>query len=216
VHSRSGIAALVVLALSSVAAATPVVTLTLVDSWYDHTWQLYASSSLGDNAGIAAYAVDVYGVTDTVHRAPVGLATPSPDVGYVLSGFTFSPVPMDLRGGLKWGHACGLQLFQSQNVMQPKSVVYGIGQAPGVFQGPDDAVAYDAPVLLESGVYIGPAPIFSPLADRLAVNVFATRGNIACSSAQVQAIVVTAIQSIPEPMTALLLVLGALMCWRRR
>ncbi len=181
---------------SAVQAAT--VTLDLQDHG-DGTYDLYASSSLGDNFGIVYYNIELVNILTAVHQSPMGS-----NLSYIPTGFTGAGVNLSADGAL-------FSYQDTNSATAPGTLLYGIGQTAGTINmpvgPPSRGVPWTAPVRLASGTYDqgGPAPAWVDDDTLTVVNVFAqewTEGGIP-SGLAVRALVV------PEPATMVLLALGA-------
>ena len=166
------------------------------------TFDLYASSSQGDNFGIAYYYIDLVNILTATHQSPVGN-----DVA--MGGMAgFSGGRSDLTGD---GALFAYQDTNSGNA--PDSLIYSIGQTVGTRALTDaTGVPWAAPVLLASGTYDtqGPAPWFG---QEVLVTVFAfewTGGDIPGLIEQADVVL------IPEPATLGLMVIGGLAMLRDR
>jgi hypothetical protein len=206
--------ALVALVVSTSIQAMPTVNFTLyVDEAGANTFNLYASSSLGDNAGIAFYGVPLLGdITSLNHNSPV-------------AGALFAGPPFFSQVGFNLLRSADnvTSLVASQDTINASSIlVYGFGQTagslasiPGVtgFVPGAEQVAYSAPLLIASGTYNGVAPSFNTNSVDLVSNVF-----VSLSSRQVvPANISTAV--VPEASTIVMMSivgLGVLCVARRR
>ena len=153
-----------VLCLVGPAVQAVTVTLDMRDN-DDGTFDLYASSSIGDNFGIAYYNIDLVNILTAVHQSPKAL---SAEIGAAVG---FSGARSDL--------AAPGALFAYQDTLAgtaPASLIYGIGQTAGTFPGTifsTIGMPWTAPVLLASGTYTqgGAAPWFG---QETPVNVFSS------------------------------------------
>jgi hypothetical protein len=164
---------------------------------FDGTFDLYASASLGDNAGIAFFNVDLVNILTATQQSPKGLD----DSLFITRGF-------DLGGGDLTGDGA---LWAGQNTASgdaPDNLVYGIGQTAGSFGtlGTPRGVPWDAPVLIGSGTYsMDTNPEFGA---EVVGNVFTAEGGVDAEAADVVL--------IPEPVTLSILALGGLVMLRRK
>ncbi len=191
---------LAVLCFVGSAAQAAVVTLDMRD-YGDGTYDLYASSSLGDNYGIVYYNIDLVNILTAVHESPTGydLAI-SAVVGFA-----------GARSNLTGDGA----LFAYQDTLvgsAPASLIYGIGQTAGdrALLG-ETGVPWTAPVLLASGTYDvgGPAPGYG---QELVVNILTQEW----TDGPIPEGLVRAAEVIPEPATMAILALGAIAFLARR
>jgi hypothetical protein len=139
--------------VSGIAGFAKASTVTLSVTASGGTWDLYASDSTGDNAGIAVFGIDVDGlggvtITGDENDAPTdGIAT------------GFSNLEQDNNG------TPGQEIAASQNVVYAASfnatknarVLVGIGQTAGSAEA--GAITWAAPVLLADGTYTGSGSI---------------------------------------------------------
>jgi len=168
------------------------------------TWQVFASASIGDNYGIAAFAIDMTGTATIVNEAPMATlydGTDLYDVGFQLVRSTADENP--ISGSID---------TTTSGIL----IAYGIGQTAGdlladlgggsgwSYSGAKVNETYGVPVLLASGVYTGDAPEIDFTSLDTAANVF-----ISDTSTQTE-------PAIPEPMTLGLVLLGGLGVLRRR
>ena len=183
--------------LSGMVAQAATVHFELYD-YMDGTFELYASASLGDNAGISFFNVDLVNILTATHQSPKGVDM---DAGFVTRGFTGGAPDLAGDGAL----------FAFQNTLDAPTLIYGIGQTAGTFNtaGSPRGVPWAVPVLIASGT--NPAnPDFGPEA---VANVFTTDGEVGAEAAQVT----THVTRVPEPVTLTMLGLGGLaMLIRRR
>ena len=128
-------------------------TVTLKIEASEGNYKLYASSSLGDNFGIAAYKIVLTNILTAVHKSPRAL-----ELGTnVVRGFTVGRFDLNGPG----------PLFAAQNTTDLPTLIFGIGQTPGNFNmiplDSDVGVSWTSPVLLASGTYDveGPGPWFN-------------------------------------------------------
>ena len=193
-------AALVMLALTGVAAAVPTVDYTLT---YDGAgnYDITAVASAGDNAGIAYVGLEVLGVDTLDNHCTFGL-----NGSYVNMGFVALHDSVPIAGGYS--------LQAGQDIMTPASVLYGIGQTAGAIPGwpgvgASEQVVWGQPYLVGSGTYTvgNEASIGS---GTLMSNVFADDSGTAVIGSDVTFTVV------PEPATFVLLAMGGLALIRRK
>ena len=165
---------------------------------FDGTFDLYASASLGDNAGIAFFNVDLVNILTATQQSPKGLD----DSLFIVRGF-------DLGGGDLSGDGAMWAGQSTASDDAPDNLIYGIGQTAGTFGtlGSPRGIPWDAPVLIASGTYsMNPAsPWFG---DEVVGNVFTAEGEVDAAAADVIL--------IPEPVTLSILALGGLALLRRR
>ena len=183
--------------LGSAVQAIPKVTLDMRD-YGDGTYDLYASSSLGDNFGIVYFNIELINILTAVHQSPVAF---SADVGGMVG---FDGARADLSGP---GALFANQTTNSGNA--PANLIYGIGQTAGTFPGTifsDVGMPWLAPVQLCSGTYDteGDAPEYVLGVDTVA-NVFAILWTV---DEIPQGLAVQA-EVVPEPATMVILALGA-------
>ncbi|MBY0588198.1 hypothetical protein K2X85_13550 [bacterium] len=181
----------IALLIGSSAHAAPTVKLSLfVDELSPNTFNLYAESSLGDNAGIAFYSAPLLGgITSLDHKSPVANALLSGPPFFSALGFN------TLRSA-----DGALTVLASQDTISAGStLVYGMGQVagnlatlPGVTSllPGSEQPAYAAKLLIASGTYSGALPSFNLNSVDLVANVFAQNGSRQVVSATVQAVVV--------------------------
>lgn len=124
-------------------------------------YELYASSSSGDNFGIAAYKIVLTNILTAVQKSPRAL-----ELGTnVVRGFTVGRFNLNGPG----------PLFAAQNTTDLPTLIFGIGQTPGNFNmipiDSDVGVSWASPVLLASGTYNveGPDPAFNEVQTRMIV-----------------------------------------------
>ena len=179
--------------LSGMVAQAATVHFELYD-YMDGTLELYASASLGDNAGISFFNVDLVDILTGTHQSPKGVDM---DAGFITRGFTGGAPDLAGDGAL----------FAFQNTLDAPTLIYGIGQTAGTFNtaGSPRGVPWAAPVLIASGTYsLNPAnPDFGPEA---VANVFTTDGEVEVEPATVT----THVTRVPEPVTLTMLGLGGL------
>ena len=188
--------------VGSAAQAVGTVDFELVD-YLDGTFELYASASLGDNAGISYYNVDLVGILTATHQSPKAVDLGSGNT----RGFTVG------RGDL----AGPGPLFAGQDPSSgtTNSLIYGIGQTAGSFPilpfPADVGVPWAAPVLIATGTYsLNPgSPDFG---QEVFANVFTVQGELDADPAAVT----THRTEIPEPVTLSILALGAGLALLRR
>lgn len=211
-------ASLAIGCLAGVARATPIVTYTLaIDSNGPGTFSVFADDSVGDNAGLASYAVSLFNVS-TITNA-------SPNATYFDASFS--------------NHSsAGFDLFRSSNgsaldatvdpvtgsedtvgATGPTVIIYGYGQTAdsfaahnpfaggftvGVTQG-----TWAAHLLLITGTYdtAGPSPQFGP--GPSTATVFVNNSSTDVTPANVQLLV-------PEPSFAGVCLIGLLAAFGRR
>ena len=174
------------------------------------TYNLYVSSSLGDNFGLAFYSANLLGGISTLdHKSPRALELDSGD-------------PIGFRTLRSADNNVARLVEAAQDTITPTPfLVRGLGQTPGnlgTLPGvtgllSTEQVVYGAPLLLASGLYAGPASALGIASGSLA-NVFQAAGGIATMAAQTS----TQVTVVPEPATlgASVLALAALVVGRRR
>lgn len=169
----------------------------------DGTFDLYASASPGDNAGISFFNVDLVGILTATHQSPRAL-----DLGTgTVRGFTVG------RGDL----AGDGPLFAGQDTSSgtTASLIFGIGQTAGSFTllplGTDVGVPWAVPVLLASGTY-STNPASPDFGQEVVANVFTAVDDVDAAAADVT----TLVTRIPEPVTLSILALGGLALLKRR
>jgi hypothetical protein len=172
-----------------------------------NTFDVYASVSQGDNAGLAAFGVPLGGgITSIDNKAPYGQFG-SGTAGSGAIGFT------EVRS------LDGDTLLSGSQLTVPTPtplLVYGLGQTAGSLSsvanfgifGNQEQLTYGAPLLLASGTYSGVAP-FIIANGNLGANVFLNNLGAAVVAANVV---------VPEPSSIVLAGLGAvaLLVARRR
>ena len=208
--------ALAVCCLAASVRATPIVTYTLtIDSNGPGTFSVFADDSVGDNAGLASYAVSLFNVST--------ISNVSPNTTYFNSSFSAHD-------------SAGFPVFRSQDgsgvdpavdpvtgsqdtvgATGPTVIIYGFGQTADNFAAHNPFAggstipnqSWAAHLLLITGTYntSGPAPQFGPGPSTAQVFVNNT------STDNVPAIVTT---QVPEPSTGFLLLLGAVGIGARR
>lgn len=196
---------LTLVALVAFAANAQAATVTfelLIDEEGPGTFNLYASSSLGDNFGISSYGVPLTGgIVSVDHKSPQALdGVTGEDVGFRLLR-TADNNPF-VSGG--------------QNTPLPTHhLMKGIGQVAGNLNSAPNVtllvlpeqVAYGAPVLLASGVWAATMPAFDTQNVNLGANVFTsgvtTFGSPGYSDNAI-AQIETSVSIVPEPSTMLL------------
>ncbi len=176
------------------------------------TWQLHASSSLGDNSGIASFNVPLQNVLTSNNVSPFAQVVTVPD-NFNTAGFS------ELRTSLP---AVGAS--QKLVPTPTPNLIYGYGQEDSSFgekgitgiAGASSQIDWDAVLLLAEGTY-------DPLTQTPAVNFQAPGLSILTfnnnSSAQVSAAAIVDGGAIPEPSTMALLglaMVGAIGFLRRR
>ena len=153
--SKLTVLTLLGLGVSAIIVRGATVTLKLSTAAGTGTYKVYASSSSGDNAGIAAYDIALTNILTAVHESPRAL-----ELGVdVVRGFTVGRLNDDL--------ADHRALFAGQNTTDLPTLIFGIGQTAGNLSmipiGSDVGVPWSAQVLLISGAYDngGPEPSFN-------------------------------------------------------
>jgi hypothetical protein len=208
----SAFIALAVCCFAGAVRATPIVTYTLaIDSNGPGTFSVFADDSVGDNAGLASYAVSLFNISTVTNMAPkviyddgVGGDT---NAGFTLfrstNGSALDPTKDPVTGSQDTVGAAG-----------PAIIIYGFGQSADNFAAHDPNKpngselglvqnSWAAHLLLITGTYAvgGPAPQFGPGPSTAQVFVSNT------STDSVSATVVT---QVPEPSLGILLLAGAL------
>ncbi len=144
--------------------SSPRIVTLLLDDHGDGTLDLYAST-LGNNAGIAYYNIDLVNILAASHQSPMGFDLAMGGCG----GFQWRGRP-DLTGpGALWAYQDTL----SGNA--PASLIYGIGQTGGTrdlrYLLGATGVPWTAPVLLTTITYDTQGPGFS-FGNSIAFNLF--------------------------------------------
>ena len=191
-------AMIAVLCFVGPAATAATVTLDLRDN-QDGTFDLYATATLGDNAGISFFNIDLVNILTATHQSPKGVDM---DAGFITRGFTSGGPDLTGDGAL----------FAYQNTLDLPTCIFGIGQTAGTMNtaGSPRGIPWAVPVLLASGTYDGvQRPWQDYVGTEYPVNVFT-----AVDDPDVEAATVV---WIPEPATMAVLALGAgLFMLRRR
>lgn len=171
------------------------------------TWQILATASPAsisdtvypsDNAGLAAFAINMKNITTSLMAAPKGFdGTKLTNAGFTLGGVTpdLATSEFEILGG--------------QNTTDPNTLVYGMGQVAGTIPGlagviPD--TTWTQPVVVVTGTYVVGQQ--TPVIMGAQANVFTAAGGVTATDATVVI--------IPEPVTLTLLGIGALALLRRR
>ncbi|NQU75600.1 MAG: hypothetical protein HQ546_04695 [Planctomycetes bacterium] len=174
---NSRILAIVMLAAVS-AQAAPTVTYTLVlDSEGPGTFQITADVSQGDNAGLAAYGMDVVGFSTMTNLGPMVDGLAGPTYTPWKNGFSMAMI----RSAANFSPLGGSQ----DTITEGAVMVYGFGQTAGDLTPPggwspgpaytEVQPIYGASLVLASGTYpIGAAPSWGQSAVG---NVFAQVGS---------------------------------------
>ena len=153
---------------------------------------LLANSSLGDNAGLASYGVELTGGVSSVdHTSPNAIASDGRNVGFrVVRTLDNDPT-----------------LSASQDTFVPGYINYGVGQTAdglsstlpagiSLFPVTVEAEFYDAPVELANGTWLGVLPGINT-AGATGANVFASAGGLTTFAAGIGTNV--NFNAIPEP-----------------
>ena len=163
------------------------------------TFELYASTSPGDNFGILTFSIDLVNILTAMHQSPMGMDM---DDAFMNKGFTGAGVDLGGPGAL----------FAYQDMLSgsaPANLIYGIGQTAGTRALTDaTGVPWAAPVLLASGTYDsqGAAPWFG---QEALVTVFTFKWTEPGDT--IPGIIAHAdVVLIPEPATLGLMVIGGL------
>jgi hypothetical protein len=202
--------------VSSASAATITYTLNLS---VPGTFTLSATTSAGDNAGLAAFGIPLTGTVTSLDNVAPSLTVGQKGSYTGAVGFT------SLRSGDSASQLVDPLITGSQdavNAAAPGNLVYGIGQSVGSFAtsgftplfAGTDPQAWVSPVVLATGTYTGSLG-FALQSPNLAGNAFTASGGAAAPSATIA----TQIISIPEPATLSLLglaLVGSLGMIRRR
>jgi len=195
------IAAAAVSMVASAQAAT--VSYKLVVNQGDHTFNLFASDSIGDNYGISLFGVPLTGgITSITNVSPYGQ--------FAVGGLGSGPIGFsEIRSASNVNTVTGAQSV----VPTPTPyLVRGFGQTSGSLTaggvsifGSSAQTSYGAPLLLATGTYAGTLPGFNTSSPDLLAQVFtaATGSAIAFASVNTQVVV-------PEPGTLALAGLGLL------
>jgi len=174
------------------------------------TFNLYASSSMGDNGGIASYGIPLVGNILTLdHRSPN--ASGNGSLGTAPVGF----------GLIRSADNIWTPIAASQDTVTPGYVVYGIGQTAGDITTDaspvptatafPEQVDYVSPVLIASGTWDTTMPDFDLGNVNLGANVFDDTTGVETISASIDPVVI-----IPEPASVIMLgLLGFLISGRR-
>lgn len=203
------VAAVLTIAFSAAAANAANVAYTMIVD-PGGTFDVFASASLGDNAGIAGYGVPLSGgITSVDHNSPFGsFATGGPGNGPI--GLSLFRSDDDVTS-----------LAAAQDTVSPTPyLIYGFGQTAGDLStfpglggifGDSQQLAYGAPLLIASGTWDGISPGFGAPVE---TNVFVDNQ----SAATMAALVSTSVQAVPEPASIVMLSMGGvgLLVWRRR
>ncbi len=189
------------LGVATSASAIPTVEFILQPGSEPGSFELLADVSEGDNFGLAFFGVELTGIATNKVEAPEALTS----IGF--AGFAGDESVPDAA-----------QIFSSQSLTNPATLVRGIGQAPGSIpdvqpfpgnRNPD----FGAPVLLATGTLSG--DITEVEAVQIEANVFAEATGTSVLGSQ-EGNVETSLTIIPEPATVGLMGLGALAVLRRR
>ncbi|CAK9090439.1 Uncharacterized protein SCF082_LOCUS52628 [Durusdinium trenchii] len=201
------VAAVFTIAFSAAAANAANVSYTMIVD-PGGTFDVFASASLGDNAGIAGYGVPLSGgITSVDHNSPFGsFATGGPGNGPI--GLSLFRSDDDVTS-----------LAAAQDTVSPTPyLIYGFGQTAGDLStfpglggifGDSQQLAYGAPLLIASGTWDGTTPGFGAPVE---TNVFVDNQ----SAATMAALVSTSVQAVPEPASIVMLAMGGvgLLVWR--
>ena len=192
-----------VLCLVGPAVQAVTVTLDMRDNG-DGTYDLYASSSTGDNFGIAYFNIDLVNILTATHQSPTDFALG----GTGTVGFAGARANLTAPGALF--------AYQDTSANNADKILYGVGQTAGTYAGgvAPVGIPWTAPVLLASGTYSGAAPGFG--AEKV-VNVFTQEWADGDPPSGIVA-PADSVVLIPEPATMVMLALGAglMVALRRR
>ena len=203
---------LLFLALASIASArASTVTFSLLVNPGSNTFELFATSSAGDNDGIASYGVPLLNVLTLDHKSPVGTTT---QASFTI-GFSLFRTADDVPA------IAGSQ----DTVAASPHIVYGFGQTAGNLAAdsvpvppdftPGEQQIYGAPLLLADGTYGAIQPSFDVGNVNLLANTFDDKNGpnpLAVSGAMIA----TQVVIVPEPATAGFLLLGGFWLFQRR
>ena len=171
--------------------------------YLDGTYEVYGSASLGDNAGISYFNIDLVNILTATHETPRAMDM---GTGYV-RGFTVGRTNLTGDG----------PLFAGQDISGTTDpLIFGIGQTAGSFTlfpfATDEGVPWTAPVLIASGTY-STNPAEPNFGTEVVANVFTAVDEVDCAAAEE---VTTGVTRIPEPVTLAVLGLGGLLMLLRR
>lgn len=172
------------------------------------TFEVIASASAGDNAGISGYNFELEGVDDFTHAVPRGVDNTA---GFPM-GFTVGNNDSTLTGPSLTGTD---SVFAGQNTSSsdaPDNLLYEIGQTAGSAAAESMAFpvvsTWGAPIQIGTGNFTGDVPTFGSAS----ANVFDALNQVGTSSAEVN----TTVSEVPEPASVGLVSLGALALLGRR
>ncbi len=173
-------------------------------------WELYASASAGDNAGIAGVNIDLVGLGASgtlTANAPQGLSLPAGSSGLNV-GFTVGNA--DDAGDAVTFFAG--QVGGGPALDDPATILFGVGQAPGTIPdlvpGSETGVPWAAPVLLAFGTMDGPAWATMGFGASTNANVWSQAGSLAAEAAVVNLLIER--HPVPEPALLSILACAAL------
>jgi hypothetical protein len=207
--------ALVLAAIAARTQAAPLVTFSLVTPDSTH-WQLFVQDSLGDNDGIFSIGAtiinaDSTGIGHLQVTGPTGQIAQDPGTSLGFTGLAQSSVTVDAGTGNNFA------IYQPVQVNDPGEYVYGVGQSAGSFtaemaaagDGPFTAVnvsndGFSAACMIAQGTN-APGSIPSLYMPDLSADVFVN------TSSTVSGAAVTVANTVPEPASMVLVVLGGVL-----
>lgn len=196
-------------AVFSVSAyAAPTVTFSLYPNQSGpNTFNLYASASLGDNAGIAFYGIPLLNISSVDHKSPIANALFAGPPFFSTLGFNL----------LRSADNAATVLASQDTINASSPLIYGMGQTSGnlaAYPGVTSLLpgseqpAYSAPLLIASGTYSGALPAFNLNSVDLVANVFVSNTSRQVIAADVRAVVVPEAESVAMVGIACLCVIG--------
>ena len=158
------------------------------------TWVLTAQASLGDNAGIAGYNIEIVGSATAISGGPKG----TNQAGFKAMGFTVNNADFTGDGAM----------FAGQNSTAADTIMYGVGQTPwadafAFFPGSELAsddtptIPYDVPVRLGWGTADDYTAV--NFGQSTNVNLWLEEGTVAAEPAGEVIAAVAYVPAIPEP-----------------
>ena len=198
---------LIGLALLPVSVSAATVDVHLVVDIIDNTWDLYATASQGDNAGMAGFNFELLNIDSANLLGPRGVDL---DRG-VERGFTIYTTKPEWFYKIFGGQPSIDETYVDQ-------LIFGVGQTGGSFRAAPGSVGvpWSVPVHLAEGTWSGPSyPAFDPV--HTAVNVFTEDSGFDADRAVISTdvVVATHLEIVPEPGIITVVALAGLTLIRR-